>query len=508
MTEVQHLVFPDDAFRAELPAPSRLRPFRMPPLQPFALPGGTAAYLVEQHALPIVSMDLSFDGGSVVDPPGQEGLAGLAMALVAEGTRRLDKLALSGALADTASTVAGYAADDVQGMSLASLTPHVGATFDLLAELLRAPGLRAADFERLQRRRIEAVRQARSNPSAIPGRVIAPVLYGPDHPFGAVVTEASLAAITVEACARHLATWLSPERARLFVVGDLAEAQVRELAARAPLVGPPGADGAPPPPSVPPPRPMPGRIFFVDVPGSPQATVMRMQPGPPRTAPDYPANTILAAVIGGGFTSRLNMNLREDKAYSYGARGGFSYGKTFGVLTVSVQVQAEAAYQTVLEIHRELEALRSGEAPVTSDELAREKTNAVLALRGRFATAQAALGQYRSLVYYGLPLDDFATYAERIGAVTEDQVARAAARHLGADEAAYLVVGDGAAPVIVDSGRGADAPAARRLPHRVGGRQLALREALAALAERGDVGEGALIVLDVDGRPLVERTQG
>ena len=211
---------------------------------------------------------------------------------------------------------------------------------------------------------------------------------------------------------------------------------------------------------------------------------MRVAPGPLRTASDYPANTLLAAVLGGGFTSRINMNLRERMGVAYGARGGFSYGRDHGLFVVSAQVQAEAAYQALREIHGEVEALAAGRAPVTPDELAREQAGRVRALPGRFATAQAALCQYRVLVYYGLPLDTFATYADRITAVSIDDIAHAAAAHLGAEPARYLIVGDGRAPVRGDAGS--------RRP---------LADALSALVESGDVGGGALVTLDADGTP-------
>ena len=131
---------------------------------------------------------------------------------------------------------------------------------------------------------------------------------------------------------------------------------------------------------------------------------------------------MMAPVFGGSFTSRLNMNLREDKGYSYGARGGLGYSKHYGTLSASRSVQTDSTYQSLLEIDRELENMWAGQKPVTQDELDREKLNATLALPARFATAQAALGQYRSLVYYGLPLDYFNTYAAHVNAVTAAQV--------------------------------------------------------------------------------------
>jgi len=141
---------------------------------------------------------------------------------------------------------------------------------------------------------------------------------------------------------------------------------------------------------------------------------------------------------------------------------------------------------------------------VIKDELEREKTNAVLALPGRFATAQAALGQYRSLVYYGLPLDYFNSYVASVGKVTEAQAKAAAAKNLRPGQAVYLVVGDGDAKMIVHNAQAKkdDAAEVRRLPYEKDGKQLTLREALVDLAKSGDVGAGGLVELDVDGNPV------
>ena len=481
----QDLVFPDEEFRKHRPEAGAPHPFKFPKVTKLELHGGIDVYLVEQHALPIVSMDLSFDGGTMTDPKGKEGLAGVCMAMLTEGTQKLDKLQYSEALADIASTINAYATDDTQGVSLSTLTKHLDETFALFADTVREPGLRASDFDRLVKRRIESVRQARGNPQMIPGRVSNAILFGHDHPLGAVTTEQSLGAITLDDCKHQLQTWIQPKHARLFVVGDLTEAQLRDAFAKSPLGS--WAGTPPPQPKPPAPKTMAGRIFFIHVPKAAQSNITAMHFGPTRAAPDYFATAMLGGVLGGSFTGRLNMKLREDMGASYGARGGFQYGpKQFGTLTATAQVQTDATYQSLLAIYAELEQLHDGKKPVTTDELDREKTNAKLALPAQFATAQAAIGRYRGLVYYGLPLDYYDSYADKVGKVTEAEVKAAAAKNLHLDKVVYLVVGDGDAPV-----KGYDKD----------GKPGTLRDALVDLSKRGDVGAGALVELDVDGNP-------
>jgi len=487
----QALTFPEEAFRATQPAAGTPRPFRLPAVKPFTLKSGIKVFLVEQHDLPLVSIDLNFEGGAATDPEGKEGLAGVCMAMLTEGTSKLDKIQYSEALADIASSVSSYAGDDTQGLTLASLTKHYATTFELFVQTLRDPGFRAADFERLVKRRIESVRQSKGTPQSIAGRVSAPVLYGAAHPYGAVVTEASLAAITLDDCRGYAKAWLTPKNARLFVVGDLTEAQIRANFDGPALAGWTGAAARIA--ALPAPSPQPGRIFFVHVPNAAQSQVSMMHFGPRRTASDFFATSMMGAVFGGGFSSRINMNLREDKGYSYGARGGFSYSRTYGQFNASASVRTDATYQTVLELDREVKDLWKGSRPVVQDELEREKRGAILGLPGRFATAQAALGQYRNLVYFGLPLGYYRTFVASVEKVNAAQVRAAAKKHLRPGQAVYLVVGDGDAKMVVRQGT-------TDVPYLKDGVQLTLRQALADLATRGDVGAGGLVELDTDGR--------
>jgi predicted Zn-dependent peptidase len=157
-------------------------------------------------------------------------------------------------------------------------------------------------------------------------------------------------------------------------------------------------------------------------------------------------------------------------------------------------VVSEATYQALLELSKEVAALQSGEKPATDDELSREKTGAVLALPGRFATASASLSTFRSLVYYGLPLDYYATFVAKVEKVGAKQVTAAAKKHLQPKKAVYLVVGDATTPVVVRDGK-------KDVPLMKDGKQLTMIEALRELAASGVLGKGELVVLDADALP-------
>ncbi len=489
----QDLVFPDEAFRAKQPEAGKARPFRLPKIKPFKLKSGISVYLVEQHTLPIVSLDLNIDGGSVADPDGKEGLASVCMAMVSEGTTAFDKVTFTEALADVAASVGSYAGSDTLGVTMGTLTKHLDTVMPLFVDTILRPGFRAEDFKRMVNRRLEALRQAKGSASALPGRVNGPILYGRSHPYGRLITEASLQAITLDDCKAYHAQWVKPGGARLFVVGDLTEKQIRgyfEGENLAAWTGKPPALA-----KLPEPKSLDGRIFFVDVPGAKQSEIMAMQFGPKRNAKDYFQNWMMSSVLGGGFSSRINMNLREDKGYSYGARAGFSYSKHYGTFTGGSSVVSEATYQALLELTREVEDLHAGRKPTTADELSREKAGAVQSMPARFATASDALGTFRGLVYFGLPLDYYASFVAKVGKVTAKQVAASAKKHLKPAELIYLVVGDASAKVIQRDGK-------QDVPLMKDGKQLTVLEALQELASSGKLGAGGLVVLDADARPL------
>jgi zinc protease len=490
----QDLTFPDETFRAEQPKAGPPRPFRLPKVQTFKLKNGIAVYLVEQHTLPIVSIDLTFDGGSIADPAGKEGLASVCMAMMSEGTAALDKLAFSEALADVASSVGAYAGGDTQGVSMSTLTKHLDVTFGLFVDTLRTPGFRDADLDRMIKRRLEGLKQAKGNPEAVAGRIAGPVMYGASHPFGRVTTEASLGAITLDDCRAYHAHFLKPGGARLFVVGDLTAAQVRERFEGPALTGWTGK--VPALPRLAAPAKPAARIFFVDVPGAAQSQVSVKHFGPLRNAPDYLPTAVMASILGGGFTSRINMNLREGKGYTYGARAGFSYSRQYSEMSAGASVRSDATYQSLLEIFAELRALEQATTPPSEPELERERASAVLGLPSRFATAGASLGMFRSLVYYGLPLEYWSSYSAKIEKVTAAEVKAAAKKHLRTGVAVVVVVGDGNAPMI-ERKEGKDVPLLGP-----DGTQLTLRQALGRLASDETFGKGGLQLLDADGNRI------
>ncbi len=495
----QPMEIADEPFRAEAPAAGKPRPLNIPAIQTFTLDNGLRAFLVERHDLPIIAVDLVFDGGSMNDPADRLGRASVCMKMVSEGTEKLDKMAYNEALADIASEISSWAGLEEQALRMTTLTQQLDRTHALFLDTLLHPGMRPEDFDRLVKQRIEAIRQAKGNVAGVAGRVSASVLYGPDHPFGRVQTEAALAALTLDECKKYATAWLRPQGARLFVAGDMTRKQVEQRFGKQAIAGWTGK--TPAPAALPAPRPRAGRIFFVHLPGAEQSMIQLMHFGPKRKAPDFFANTLASQIFGGGFSSRLNMNLREDKGYSYGARGGFNYNRRYGELTAGASVRSDATWQSVVEIWNEMLGLDSGKRPPTAEELARERNGNILGLPSRFATMDAILDAYSNLVYFGLPLDYYKSYAARMQAVTVAQTSSSAKKHLKPENALILIVGDATSlqkQRVVKDGKKLDEPLLG-----ADGKPVTLADALARLvAKGGPMPGGKLILLDADGNVL------
>jgi zinc protease len=465
------LVFPEEPFRAQQPPADTLRPFKTPSLQRFSLPEGISVYLVERHNLPIVSLSMVFEGGSFIDPRGKDGLASVCATLMSEGTQTLGKLAFEEALADIASSVQSGASEDQHSVALSSLKKHFGATLDLWADTLLKPGLRQEELDRSLKRRVAGLQQVKGSPTAVAGRLSPSIVYGPEHLYGRFATEASYGAITLADCQSFVTDYVKPQGAKLFVVGDVTRAEITEqVGAR--LKGWTGRPKRAPAPSAA--RPRPGKIFFVDIPNAQQSVVQLVHLGPPRKAADYHPTAILSAILGGGFTSRINMNIREKHGYAYGAGGGFGYNRQGSTFRATASVRTDVTKESVLEMWKEIRGLREGEP--TEQELTREKDGRVLSVPAQFSTGGQILGAFRELIYYGLPLTYYDSFVSRVQAVNKNAVKQAAARHLKPANLQLLVVGDG--KVVLPK--------------------------LKELAEAKEWGGGKIILLDADGRPAQE----
>jgi zinc protease len=419
-------------------------------------------------------MSFTFDGGSASDPVGKDGRAQVCSNLLSSGTEKLDRIALAEALADIATELSSGATDDQHSITVDTLKKNLGPSLDLFAASLLHPGLRPDEFDRQIKRRIAGLTQLKGDPTQVAERLAASIVHGPNHPLGRFPTEASYAALSIEDCKKFVSDLVKPQGAKLFIVGAITKAEVTaELTPR--LKGWTGAPKSVP--AIGTSKPRDGKIFFVDIPRAEQSVVQLLHLGPQRKAPDFQQTAIMAGILGGGFTSRINMNIREKHGYAYGARGGFEYGRKTGVFRAGASVRTNVTKESILEMHKEIRALHASdqEGAPKDEELVREKNGRILALPALFSTSASTLNAFRQLVYYGLPLNYYDTVVAKVEAVNASAVKQAAKEHLRPEALQLLVVGD----------------AQLVLPK--------LKE-LAAAKELS----GKLVVLDPDGKPVLE----
>lgn len=461
-------VWPDEPFRAERPQPKPAKPLVLPSVSLMTLSNGLEVHFVEQTNIPTLTMFVEWDVGDANDPRNKAGMNALCTNLLDESTASLDHAAFMAKQADHAVSISASGDPDMTMVEVRTLARELGPALDLFAEVITAPGLREADFERLAKHAKSRIEGFRSTPTAIANRVWGSAVWGGDHPYGRISTAKSIDAIKLDDC-KAWAAKLRPEGARMWVVGKIAPEELRQqLEARLSS----WTGKAPKRLKLPKPKPAKGTIFFVDVAGAAQSMILVGHPGPSRDAPDFEATQMMAAIFGGSFSGRLNMNLREDKGWAYGARGSYYYTRGGSMLMMSSSVRTDATAGALREIAKELERMRSSDP--TSEELSREREGAQRALPATFATASRTLFAYRDLEYHGLPVDWHAGYAARLAKLDVAAITKAAVDHLPKTGYVIVVVGD--AKVV--------------LPE------------LEKVADEHVFGKGGLLFLDADGEPV------
>jgi predicted Zn-dependent peptidase len=414
----------------------------IPPQRRFALSNGLAVRLVESHRLPIVALHLVLlEGGSARDPRDLPGLASFTAAMVTEGTKTRTATQISDEVGFLGASLGAGASMDAAYVSGYALARHLPKLLELLGDVVANPTFPRDDFQRVQDQRRVALIQQRDQPATVARKAFAELWWGA-HPYGhwSMGTEASVAATAREDLARfHAARW-RPGAAELVVVGDVEEGPLRALLEKA-LAGWTGAAPASPAPAEAPDAVR--RALLVEKAAAPQTFLLLGMPGMARRDPDYVATQVLFRILGGGSSSRLFRNLREEKGYTYGMFAGASAQKLGGVSYLGGSVRADATGQAVRDLLAEVAALR--DRPVPEAELADARNAISLALPAEFASVAGIAGKLADAVVHGLPDDWWERYPAAIQAVTAADVQRVARRWLDPERMLTVMVGDAGA---------------------------------------------------------------
>jgi predicted Zn-dependent peptidase len=398
--------------------------------------------LVEHHELPLVQVVLAVAGGSRLDDS-LPGLASFMANMLDEGAGTRDALALQSELAFLGASLSTTADWDRVTVSLKVPVRSLAPALDLMADVVLRPTFRSAEVRRQRDLRLTSLLQLRDQPTALADLAFNQVLFPASHPYHRNVAgdSASVAALDSARVRDFYARVMHPERATLFVAGDLTESQLRALVD--PRFG--GWRGAAPAVAIPPGAPAVSRhaataVYLVDKPDAAQSVIVIGWPGVDRKTPDFAALTVMNTLLGGSFTSRLNMNLRETKAYSYGASSRFIYRLVPGPFTAGASVRTNVTDSSLVEFFKELRGVR--DVPVPGDELERARAYVELGLPGSLESTSQVAGQMASLDLYGLTLDELPRFAAQVRAITPADVQRVARQYLAPDQAVVVVVGD------------------------------------------------------------------
>lgn len=435
------------ADRSQLPAVADLKALDFPAIERAKLKNGIEVVFARRATVPTVQVAVSFDAGYAADPHDALGTQSLMLSLMDEGTTSRDSITFAEAKERLGAQIDGTATADETVFSLFALKPNLSASLGLLADYIRNPAFDAQELERVRAQQLNRLKAELNNPNAIASRVLMPVLYGADHPYGippsGLGTTSAVTAATRDQLAAFHAAWIRPDNARIFVVGDTTLKEVTKQldAAFGNWKAPATAKGAkhfetP----VPTPKP---RILLFDRPKSPQSVIMAGKvltvKGSDEIEPLRAANDI----FGGNFLSRFNMNLRETKGWSYGVRSRISNDSDRLTWVAVAPVQADRTGESIREFQSDIKAYL-GDKGTTQEELERTVNGSVRELPGSFETSGDVLGGIRQIVKFGRPDDYYEKLPATYEAMTTAEIDAAARKALSTGDLVYVVVGDAA----------------------------------------------------------------
>jgi zinc protease len=430
---------PDAPFRATAPAPGPEPQFKVPAFKRFKLKNGLEVILAEFHELPLVDVSLVIKAGGAANPPELAGLAEMTANMLDEGTKTRSAIQIADEVAGLGATLGTGSAWDSSSANLSTLTKNLDPALALWADVVQNPAFSESEFARVRDNLLTGISRRKDSPPIIAALAMSRVLYGDRHPYGWPMTgaEASLKKLTVADLRKFYDGYYHPNNAVLIVAGD-----VTELVLRTKLEAALKSWKAKSPPTRRLPTPAVAsktKIYLIDKADAPQSSIRVGIIGIERTNPDYIPVTVMNLILGGGFY-RLDLNLREGKGWTYGARSTFDSRKTPGPFSAGGEFVATHSADSVAEILKEVNTIR--DADVTDAELSRAKDQIIKSFPARFATRASTAGQLAEIAIYGLRDKYLTEFTRKIAAVTKDDVHRVARKYLLSDKLAVVVVGD------------------------------------------------------------------
>ena len=435
--------FTDGADRSFIPEQTEPKPARFPTFSRTTLSNGLELVLVERPGIPLINLSLVVTGGYSDDAADGASNAILAMSMLDEGTERRDALEISSELALQGARLSTSAGLDSSTVTLSALTDNLDKSLDIFADVILKPTFPEAELPRIKSEYLANISQEKNQPVSMALRALPALLYGEGHPYAKPLTgsgtESSVNAVTQQSITRWHDQWFRPNNARLIVVGDTTEA---DITPRIEKLFADWRSGDVPERNIAnvelPSEPV---IYLIDKPDAVQSIILSGQLVAPLNNPQEAAIEAMDDVLGGQFSSRINMNLREDKGWSYGARSLIRATAAQRPWLAYAPVQSDQTAPALAEMHREINEFVDGNPP-TEEELRRVRRTNILSLAGRWETGPAVLRDLTSLVTNELSDDHWNTYADRLNGLSLDQVNTAAKTTLRPEQLTWVVIGD------------------------------------------------------------------
>jgi zinc protease len=422
------------------PAPGPPAALKLPAIQKRQLSNGLPVWMVELHEVPVAQVNLVVFSGATNDPAGKFGVTSLMTAMLEEGAGSRSALQIADDVDFLGADLGTGSSFDATAVRLHVPVTRLAEALPIMADVVLRPTFPQEELNRLRQQRLTAILQARDEPETIVAQAFPRVLYGPSHRYGTAMmgTATTVAAFTTADLRAQYASSFRPNNSALIVVGDIVPDRLQPLleasfggwkadtsatAGRLPVVD----------------QPAKREVHIVDKPGAPQSQIRIGWIGVSRSTADYFPIQVMNTILGGSFASRLNMNLREKRGYTYGASSGFDMRASAGPFTAAAGVQTDKTAESLTEFFNELNGILR---TVPADELARAKNYVALRFPSGFESTGDISRRLEEVLTYRLPDDYFARYVQNIEAVTAADVQRVAKQYIQPSRLAVVVVGD------------------------------------------------------------------
>ena len=426
--------------RSKPPALGPPPSLRLPPVEKRTLSNGLAVWIIGVHKVPTVHLELAVRAGIAGDPPQKFGLSSLAADMIDEGAGTRTALEIADAIDFLGAELSSSGAVDASYVNLHVPVARLADALPIMADVIARPTFPETELNRLREERLASLLEIQDDPEQLIQVAFPKLVFGDKHRYGtsAMGTAASLKSLTVADLKAFHGAQYRPDNAVLVVAGDVTAETIVPMLERTlgAWKGTAGASGAPAGDA---PQLTARRVFLIDKPGAAQSQVRIGWVGVARSTPDYFALRVLNTILGEAFTSRLNNNLREVHGYAYGASSRFDMRLNAGPFYAAAGVQTDKTADALKEFFNELTRIHE---PVPAAELDKAKNYLALQMPRNFETTRATANALANAYLYTLPADYYATYADRVRAVTAADVKRAADKYIQPDKFAVVIVGD------------------------------------------------------------------